>query len=109
MPGGAVSVRIAIQLDAVQALGEELAALATELSADTDLCAASAASLAIAAPGEVSDRAGATGRTWATLVADLVAGADAASATLLAAVQSYRLTDASVSDRLLAARVGAPA
>ncbi len=104
-----MSVQIAIQLDAVQVLGEELAALATELSADTDLCASSAASLATAAPGEVSDRAGATGRSWATLVADLVAGADAASTTLLAAVHSYRLADAAVSDRLLAARAGAPA
>ncbi len=104
-----MSRQIAIQLDAVQALGEELAALATELSADTDLCASSAASLAVAAPGEVADRAGTTGRTWASLVADLAAGADAASRTLLAAVTSYRLADAAVSDRLLAARAGRPA
>ncbi len=103
-----MSVPIAIQLDAVQALGEELAALAAALSADADLCASTAVSLATAAPGEVSDRAGETGRAWAALVADMVAGADAAARTLLAAVRSYRLADAAVTDRLLAARA-APA
>ncbi len=104
-----MSTPIAIQLDAVQALGQELAALATELSADADLCAATAVSLATAAPGPVSDAAGATGRAWATLVADCVAGTQAASAALAGAVRSYRLADAALSDRLLAARAGAPA
>ncbi|SNS73130.1 hypothetical protein SAMN04488107_3595 [Geodermatophilus saharensis] len=99
-----MSVPIAIQLDAVQALGEELAALAAELSADADLCASTAVSLATAVPGELSEHAGGTGRAWAALVADLVEGADAAARTLLAAVRSYRLADAAVSDRLLAAR-----
>ncbi len=104
-----MSTSIAIQLDAVQALGEELAALAGELAGDTDLCAATAVSLATAASGPVSDAAGSTGRAWATLVADCVAGTEAASATLLAAVRSYRFADAALSDRLLAARAGAPA
>lgn len=104
-----MSVHIAIQLDAVQALGEELAALAAQLSADADLCASTAVSLATAAPGEVSDHAGATGRAWTTLVADLVAGTDAAARTLLAAVDAYRLADAAVSDRLLAARTATAA
>ncbi len=104
-----MSTPIAIQLDAVQALGQELAALAGELAADADLCSATAVSLSTAAPGPVSDAAGATGRTWAVLVADLAAGADAASVALLGAVRSYRLADAALSDRLLAARAGAPA
>ena len=104
-----MSVSIAIQLDAVQALGEELVALATELAAEADLCSSTAVSLGTAAPGPVSDAAGATGRTWAVLVTELAAGADAASVTLLETVRSYRLADAALSDRLLAARAGAPA
>ncbi|GAB3317154.1 hypothetical protein GCM10027451_34770 [Geodermatophilus aquaeductus] len=103
-----MSAPIAIQLDAVQALGEELAALAAELSDDADLCGSTAVSLATAAPGEVSDQAGATGQLWAVLVADLVAGARAASTALLEAVRSYRLADAAVSDRVLAARAALP-
>ncbi|MGY1774629.1 hypothetical protein ACI8AV_02115 [Geodermatophilus sp. SYSU D00804] len=103
-----MSVAIAIQLDAVHALGEELTALAAELSSDADLCASTAVSLATAAPGGVSDRAGTTGRMWAALVADLVSGTDAAATALLDAVRSYRLADAAVSDRLLAARAALP-
>ena len=102
-----MSVPIAIQFDAVQALGVEVAALAAELSADADLCASTAVSLATAAPGEVADGAGATGRAWAAVVGALAAGTGAAAATLLAAVHSYRLADAAVSDSVLAARVGA--
>ena len=101
-----MSVPIAIQFDAVQALGEELAALAAELSGDADLCASTATSLATAAPGEVSDGAGATGRAWAALVTALAEGADAAAVAVLAAVRSYRLADAALSDRVLAARAG---
>ena len=107
-----MSVEIAVRLDAVQALGEELAALAAELSGDADLCRSTAVSLATAVTGEVGEQAGATGRAWATLVADLVVGADAAAGTLLAAVDSYRQLDAAVSDRLLGTRAplaGAPA
>jgi hypothetical protein len=103
-----LSAPIAIQLDAVQALGEELAALAAELSDDADLCGSTAVSLATAAPGEVSEQAGATGQLWAVLVTDLVAGSRAASTALLEAVRSYRLADAAVSDRVLAARAALP-
>jgi hypothetical protein len=99
-----VSVPITIQLDAAQALAEELAALAAELATEADLCASTAVPLATAAPGEVSDAAGATGRAWAAYVADLADGTGAVAATLRAAVQAYRLQDAAVSDRLLAAR-----
>ena len=99
-----MSVHIAVRLDAVQALGEELAALATELSGDVDLCRSTAVSLGTAVTGDAAEQAEATGRAWATLVADLVAGADAAAGTLLAAVDAYRQLDAAVSDRLLAAR-----
>ncbi|MGY1608210.1 hypothetical protein [Geodermatophilus sp. SYSU D00700] len=99
-----MSVSVAIQLDAVQALGEELAALAGELSAGADLCASTAVPLDTAAPGEVSAAAGLTGRAWARVVADCADGADAAARALLAAVQGYRLTDAALSDRVLAAR-----
>ncbi|MGY1795355.1 hypothetical protein ACI796_15365 [Geodermatophilus sp. SYSU D00525] len=104
-----MSATIAVQLEAVQALGEELAALAAELSSDADLCTSTAVSLATAAAGEVSEQAGTTGRLWAVLVADLATGADAAATALLGAVRSYRLADAAVSDRLLAARAALPA
>lgn len=99
-----MSVEIAVQLDAVQALGAELTALAAELSGDADLCRSTAGSLATATPGEVAEHAGATGQAWVTLVDAVVAGADAAGRTLLAAVHAYRLLDAAVSDRLLAQR-----
>ncbi|MEX5719436.1 hypothetical protein [Geodermatophilus maliterrae] len=104
-----MSVQIAVRLDVVQALGEELAALAAELSGDVDLCRSTAVSLATAVSGSAAEQAGATGRAWATLVADVVAGAEATAGTLLAAVHSYRLLDAALSDRLLLARAAVAA
>ncbi|MGY1716163.1 hypothetical protein [Geodermatophilus nigrescens] len=101
-----MSAPIAIQLDAVQELAEELALLASELSSEVGLCTSTAASLDVAAPGEVSESAGATGRAWAGLVDRLATGTGAVAGTLLAAVRSYRLADAALSDRVLAARAG---
>jgi hypothetical protein len=100
-------VTIAAQLDAIDAMADELAGLATELIAEADLCRSTAVSLGAAVTGEVGHRAGAAGTAWGTLI-DLVAQRTGAlAATLHRAVDSYRLADAALSDRLLLCRVTA--
>jgi uncharacterized protein YukE len=99
-----VSLTIAAQLDAIDALADELAGLATELGSEAHLCRSTAVSLGTAVTGEAGHRSGAAGAGWGTLV-DLVAQQTGAlAATLRDAVRSYRLADAALSDRLLLAR-----
>jgi hypothetical protein len=102
-----VSLTIAAQLDAIDAMADELAGLATELVAEAALCRSTAVSLGAAVTGDVGHRAGAAGIGWGTLI-DLVAQRTGALATTLhEAVDSYRLVDAAISDRLLLCRVTA--
>jgi hypothetical protein len=101
-----LSGTITAQLDAIDGLADELAGLATELTDDALLCRSTAVSLGAALGGEAGERAGAAGTGWGTLL-DLVAQhtGDLAG-TLRAAVDSYRLTDATLADRVLARRQG---
>ena len=97
-----MSVTIAVQLDTVESLAAELAALAAELEGDAGLCRSTARSLGTAVSGHAGERAEAAGAGWGTLV-ELIAQETSALATALtAAVASYRLADAALSDRLLA-------
>jgi uncharacterized protein YukE len=101
-----LSATITAQLDAIDALAEELSGLATELTDDAQLCRSTSVSLGTALGGAAGERAGAAGTGWGTVL-DLVAQhtGDLAQ-TLRAVVDSYRLTDASLADRLLARRQG---
>jgi hypothetical protein len=102
-----LSATITAELDAIDALADELAGLATELADDAALCRSTAVSLGTALGGEAGERAGAAGTGWGALL-DLVAQhTGGLAATLRAAVDSYRLTDATLADRLLARRQGA--
>jgi hypothetical protein len=101
-----VSVTIAAQLDAIDALAAELSALAAELDDDVELCRSTAVSLGAAVGGDAGERAGTAGSGWSALL-DLVAQQTGVLAgTLHAAVDSYRLTDAVLADRLLVLRQG---
>jgi len=103
-----VSVTIAVQLRAVQDLAEELAALAAELSGEAELCRSATHALSTAVDGETAEAAGRLGAGWAGLVDLLAEGTRAVAGTLGAAVTSYRLADAALSDRVLYARAGVP-
>ncbi|MGY1591100.1 hypothetical protein ACI79D_03885 [Geodermatophilus sp. SYSU D00708] len=101
-----MSGTITAQLDAIDALADELAHLATELADDARLCGSTAVSLGTALGGEAGEQAGAAGTGWSTLLDLLAQHTDVLAGTLRAAVDSYRLTDATLSDRLLARRQG---
>ncbi|SFK89061.1 hypothetical protein [Geodermatophilus ruber] len=99
-----MSVTIAAQFDAIDAMAAELAGLATELGDEAQLCRSTALFLETAVSGGAGERAGAAGRGWGRLL-DLVAQQiGALAATLSAAVDSYRQADAALSDRLLVLR-----
>ncbi|MGY1820656.1 hypothetical protein [Geodermatophilus sp. SYSU D00079] len=99
-----MSVTIAAQFDAIDALAAELGVLAAELGEDARLCRSTAVSLGAAVPGDAGEQAGTAGSGWSALL-DLVAQQTGVLAeTLHAAVDSYRRTDAVLADRLLARR-----
>jgi hypothetical protein len=89
-----VSTVITVQLDAVEELAAELAALAGRLSDDARLCTSTAASFATALGGDDGWRARATTTAWASLTEVLAEGAGALASTLFAAAAAYRAADA---------------
>ncbi|TFV64111.1 hypothetical protein E4P41_02375 [Geodermatophilus sp. DF01-2] len=99
-----MSVTIAAQLDAIEVLADELAGLAAELTGEAELCRSTAVSLGTAVSGEAGERAGTAGSGWATALDLLGQQTGALAATLSAAVDSYRLADATLADRVLARR-----
>ena len=102
-----MSVTIAAELDAIEALAVELAGLATELGDDALLCRSTAVSLGTALPGGPGGPAADAGSGWSTVLDLLAQQTGALAATLRAAVTSYRLVDAALSDRLLLRRADA--
>ena len=99
-----MSVTIAAQFDAIDALAAELAGLAAELGADAQLCRSAAASLGTAVSAGGGERAGAAGSGWATVLELLGRQTGALAATLSAAVDSYRTADATLADQVLTRR-----
>lgn len=91
-----MSTVISIQLDRVQALATELAALAGELSDETALCTSAAVSLRSALGGDEGWHAGAAGSAWAGLLRLIDERTAAVGATLSAAAGSYREADAAL-------------
>jgi hypothetical protein len=98
---------ISVQLDAVEALAGELAALAAELADDAGLCRSTAASLTAALGGEEGWTAGAAAIAWASLEGFVAARTGALAATLVDAVAAYRAEDAVLSERLGSGRLDA--
>jgi uncharacterized protein YukE len=103
-----VSLTIAVQLDAIDAMADELVGLATELDSEAHLCRSTAVSLGASVSGEAGSRAGAAGSGWGDLLALVAQRTGALAGTLREAVTSYRLADAALSDRLLLHRGTAP-
>ena len=99
-----MSVNIAAQLHAIDALAHELAVLAAELADEARLCRSTAVSLGTAVNRAAGERAGSTGSGWATVLDLLGEQTGALAATLSTAVDSYRMTDATLADRVLARR-----
>lgn len=93
-----MSTLVSIQLDSVDALAAELAALAAELAGDVAACAACAAGLASALDDDAGWHAAAAATSWARLVELLRARTAAVSGTLGAAVDGYRATEAALAD-----------
>ena len=103
-----MSTTIAAEFDAIDALAAELAGLTAELTEDAQLCRSTAVSLGTAVSGGTGERAGTAGSGWAVTLELLGRRTGALAATLSAAVDSYRMADATLADRVLARR-SAPA
>ena len=89
---------ISVQLDGVQALAAELAALAAELDDESDLCRSTARLLSAALDGHEGWTAGATATAWGSLTAVLAARTAAVASTLTGAAAAYRAADAALSE-----------
>lgn len=99
-----MSVTIAAEFDAIDALAAELAGLAAELTGEAQVCRSTGVSLGTAVSGVAAERAGAAGSGWAGVLELLGQQTGALAATLSAAVDSYRMADATLADRVLARR-----
>ena len=89
---------ISVQLDAVDALAAELAALAAELGEEELLCRSTGRSLTAALDGHEGWSAGATATAWGGLAAVVAARAAAVAATLTGATSAYRAADEALSE-----------
>jgi hypothetical protein len=91
---------ISVQLDAVEALAAELAALAAELADDTDLCRSAARSLSGGLGGHEGWTAEAAATAWGALAAVVADRTVAVAATLTGATAAYRAADAALAHGL---------
>jgi hypothetical protein len=91
---------ITMHPDAVGGLADEMAALATELHAEADLCRSTAASLHAALDGTEGWVAGGTGTAWASLVQVLADRTSAVALTLVAAVTAYQAEDDAIAGQM---------
>jgi hypothetical protein len=94
-----MSTSVTVQLDAVQALADELAALSVSLSEEAAGCRGAAPTLASAVPG-AGERAGAAGQAWAALTDLLADRCRGVAGGLSAAVVGYRLQEAALAARI---------
>ncbi len=91
-----MSTVISIQLDSVEELAGELAALATALADDVGICSSSAAALRSSLGNDVGWHAGAATTSWASLLELLRARTAAVAEMLSGAVAGYRAADAAL-------------
>lgn len=101
-----MSDSIAVQFAALEQLADELVVLGAELAGEADLCRSAAYTLGTAVDGELGAATGQLGLAWSELVDLLGQGAGAVGGSLRAAVRSYRLLEAELSDRNLYAAAG---
>jgi hypothetical protein len=98
-----MSAPVAVQLDAVAALADELSLLAARLAEESPLCRIAAASLrAGLGEGAAADAATA----WGGLAQVLAEECAATARTLAGAVAAYRSADAQLARALLPGTVG---
>ena len=102
-----MSAPLSVDLDAVDALADELAALAAQLAEDPPLCRAAAASFASAVAGDAGRRASDAATAWAALTSILADRCAATAGTLRAAVASYRAVDSGLAAAVLPGRSAA--
>jgi hypothetical protein len=99
-----MSALVTIQLQAVDALADELAGLAGELGTEAPRCRTAAAELR--GLGDVAGwEAGAGATAWAALLDLLAQQCASTAATLRAAVAAYRAVDAALAEAVLPAAV----
>ncbi|WP_029431046.1 hypothetical protein [Blastococcus sp. URHD0036] len=103
-----MSDSIAVQLDSLEALADELLLLGLELAGEAELCRSATHTLTTAVDGELGTRAGELGSAWARLVELLGQDAVTVGRGLHEAVHSYRELEAALSDRNLYAAAGVP-
>jgi len=103
-----MSALISVQLDAVEELAAELAALAVALAHEAPLCTSTVGSLATALGGREGFLAFSAGSGWPRLVEAVADRTDAISTTLVTAVDAYRALDAGLAERI-GGRVGVAA
>jgi hypothetical protein len=103
-----MSALISVQLDAVEELAAELAALAVALAHELPLCTATVGSLATALGGQEGFLAFSAGSGWPRLIGALGDRTGAIATTLSHAVDAYRALDAGLAERV-SGRVGAAA
>jgi uncharacterized protein YukE len=84
---------IAVQLDTLDELAGDLAALAGELADDADRCRAAVAVLHGGLTGHAGLDAGWAATTWSALARAVADGTQAVAAALGAAVDAYRTAD----------------
>jgi len=98
-----VAPKISVHPEALTALADELAGLASALATDGDRCRSAAGTLDTALGGREGAAAGAVATAWADLAGALADGTAAVAGTVRAAVVAYR-----GADEELAGRFGAP-
>jgi hypothetical protein len=104
-----MSAIISVQLDHVEALAAELAALSVTLSEEGPLCTSSAHSLSTSLGGREGEWIGGAGHGWAGLLGILAERTDAVATTLSRAAVSYREADTALAQRVGPGPVGATA
>ena len=97
---------LVVQLDALDALAAELAALGAELAADEVVCRSCARTLGVALSGPPGETAARAGLAWTALLAALAERTATVAAALSASVTSYRAVDAAVAGRVERTVVG---
>jgi hypothetical protein len=104
-----MSALISVQLDAVEALAAELAALATALAVEAPLCTSTAGSVSASLGGQEVFLAWSAAAGWTGLVDSLTGRTRAISTTLSNAVEAYRAADTQLAQRIGPGRVGVTA
>ena len=95
--------RISVHPEALAALADELAGLASALAVDGDRCRSAAGALDTALGGREGAAAGAVASAWADLAGALADGTAAVAGTVRSAATAYRGADED-----LAGRIGTP-